>query len=886
MLRCYFILLYLIIFSSRVSGQQRSVQGTVKSDGGEKLVAAIITLVNQKGTVLKYAGTDEKGGFSLNMPVSREELWLEVSYFGYHKERLKIESDRNIYDFILATDPIGLKEVKIKNAPVVRQGDTLSYHVESFATEQDRSIGDVLRRMPGIEIASDGAIYHNGEKIQNLYIHGDNLMEGRYGLATKAIRREMIVRVDVIQNHQPVNVLRDKVRSDKTSLNLVLKDENSLKLSGKMMLGGGLPGQADVSLSPILLNKRIKMLNMAGFNNAGVDFKADFRQLGNSGLSSETEHVQPQVSLSQGTAGPPDLPLKNYYFNRSGILNLNNSFTTAKGMQFRLNMQGFTDKNTLNYDAVQENYLEKDTLVYREHQALRNKSRMLNVALNSMVNKKNYFFNNRLKISLSRSNGQSTLGFNNRAFKQRMDKYLYNFSNDLNWIPALKNKGIAEFRWMIGKNTDSQRLGIGKGYISDFMGTGSLDSVRQQVSLPAFISDVYLSYKLAGTVLTQDYKLGYAYEALHLDTRLDYWENNDPNHYPGDVGNDLRWKRDSFYFLPTYQLKAGRWWSQVDFPLSLQKIKYRQSDYHLNETHFKPLFTPKASLRYDFSQERRLTARYSFNRALGNITHIYRGAVLQNYRVLQANNAGLQEGQTHSAALNYEYQRSAKMLFANIGGFYNKTSANTLASTVLEGNVQKTVLLDYPNFVSNTGLNGGVSKYLFGPKATVGLKGNWSLARFEQIINGDRQPFDGNTLALRASLNRRFLDRINLVWQPVFNGFVSSQKNETQARASHRSYRISQEVNLGIEFMNNVLWEITATHSYSRQSNSREVKYFFLDSRLRYGNRKKKADVSLELVNLLNIRDYTLYSLYSNQLMMNHYTLRGRMVNLRADFYF
>lgn len=33
------------------------------------------------------------------------------------------------------------------------QGDTISYTVGSFAQAQDRSIGDVLKRMPGITAA-------------------------------------------------------------------------------------------------------------------------------------------------------------------------------------------------------------------------------------------------------------------------------------------------------------------------------------------------------------------------------------------------------------------------------------------------------------------------------------------------------------------------------------------------------------------------------------------------------------------------------------------------------------------------------------------------------------------------------------------------------------
>src|SRR5699024_6873654 len=129
------------------------------------------------------------------------------------------------------------------------------------AQPEDRSVGDVLRRMPGIDIGDDGTIYYNGKPIENLYIHGDDLMNGRYGLATKAIRKEDIKAIDVIRNHQPIKVLQNKIYTNKTAINLILKDENKLKLSTQLMTGGGLPQQYDAAVTPIVLNKNIKMIN-------------------------------------------------------------------------------------------------------------------------------------------------------------------------------------------------------------------------------------------------------------------------------------------------------------------------------------------------------------------------------------------------------------------------------------------------------------------------------------------------------------------------------------------------------------------------------------------------------------------------------------------------
>ena len=49
-----------------------------------------------------------------------------------------------------------LKEVIVK-APKIRQmGDTINYSVLSFIDETDRSIGDVLKKLPGVQVLFAG----------------------------------------------------------------------------------------------------------------------------------------------------------------------------------------------------------------------------------------------------------------------------------------------------------------------------------------------------------------------------------------------------------------------------------------------------------------------------------------------------------------------------------------------------------------------------------------------------------------------------------------------------------------------------------------------------------------------------------------------------------
>jgi hypothetical protein len=82
----------------------------------------------------------------------------------------------------------------------------------------------------------------------------------------------MIKNVEVIQHHQPIKMLQNKKPTDAVAINLVLKDENSLKLSGQAMVGAGLPEQYDAALNTMTFNKKFKMLNVLKANNSGIDY--------------------------------------------------------------------------------------------------------------------------------------------------------------------------------------------------------------------------------------------------------------------------------------------------------------------------------------------------------------------------------------------------------------------------------------------------------------------------------------------------------------------------------------------------------------------------------------------------------------------------------------
>jgi hypothetical protein len=144
---------------------------------------------------------------------------------GYAIKTVQLKSSNQQISFVLNTAPINLPNVTVQNPkPFLKyKADTLSYAVDSFTQKQDRTIGDVLRKMPGIEVDANGKISYNGKSISNFYIDGDNLLDDKYNIATNSIAANMVKDVQVLENHQPIKVLKDATVSDKVAINLNLK---------------------------------------------------------------------------------------------------------------------------------------------------------------------------------------------------------------------------------------------------------------------------------------------------------------------------------------------------------------------------------------------------------------------------------------------------------------------------------------------------------------------------------------------------------------------------------------------------------------------------------------------------------------------------------------
>lgn len=886
--KCITISFVVSLFSPELIAQQKIITVIVKDTADHPMEGASVSLLDNNNLVINYGFADKKG--YVELALSQNGYLLSVSYVGYKKLKQKLEPGKYAYNIRLHPELKSLEDVEVKTrSPTELHGDTLKYIVKSFAAAEDRTIEDVLKRLPGIEIDKNGYIYFNGKKIENLYIEGDDLMDGRYSMATKVIKKELIESVDIINHYQPVKVLKDKVFTNNIALNLVLQNENELKLSAASRLGFGIPAQTEVSIAPILLNKRIKTLNRIAYNNAGIDYRGEMKQLGNPNFISNMTIDKKDVDLSAGNIAMPDVPMNYYYQNSSAIFNLNTLYKTKNEIQFKLNGNLYADRNKLTYENEIINFLLNDTINYSGRQAITAKPLLLNGSFNVMINRTNYFLNNSLKVDVNNEKFSALTAFNGNEFLQGLAKNTLELANDFNWIPAIKKKGVFEVRWYAAYGTNKQHLDIGNGYYFDIVPQrGYYDKVIQQLRSPSFFNNAYVAYKIPAQKVYQEYKLGYTSLRQKLNSRLNLIDDGLVLPYANDKGNDITLQSSSVYFLCHYQLKFQNFRSDINLPLSLQKLQTEQPYYTLSRQKKRLLFLPNLNFTYNFNNEQYIQASYSLQNTFGDITNSYNGAILLDYKRLQSYNEEFPQQKMHNADLSYFYQKSIKLFYSNIGLSYNYLDNNMVLSDSFSNNIVRTVFLSYPNHQTSLNLHAGISKYLISLKTKVGLNAQKQWVLNMQFVNGELLHFRNNNFSFHFSADKKIRKIFDIDYHALFSWLQTkpSDKINDQQFSSNSLFYFDQKLRLSFGAFKNFYIETTGIHRINKQSGLNKTGFFFMDADIKRLKLFRGVDVELNCYNLFNIKNYRISFQNQNQVLTNRFQLRGRCFFFRFNYSF
>ncbi|HOD57440.1 MAG TPA: carboxypeptidase-like regulatory domain-containing protein [Bacteroidales bacterium] len=371
--KCYIFLLF-FLFPLEICGQVVISGKVTDSKTGKAVPDANVLLLTKDGkSFYAYTITAEEGLFKLTSNAKVDSLMLKVTGFNIKEQKKIIENRTQIVDLQVQEQALNIREVTVKSEPIVRRSDTVNYYVTNFIDSLDRSIGDVLKKMPGIEVRESGEIRYLGKSINRFYVEGLDLLKGRYGVGTRNIQAKDIATVQILENHQPVKALEDIDFSTDPAINLKLKESAKGTFNSVVQIGGGYkPIMWNGELTTIFFGRKFQTLNTYKTNNTGEDVSRE--------LKSFYGGLDAAVSLLGILApGAPAIDRQRYLNNNVHAVSVNTLNVLKNDYQLNINGSYLHDRQLSDASSVTTYYMQNSLpLVIPEQSSVSRKTDQIN----------------------------------------------------------------------------------------------------------------------------------------------------------------------------------------------------------------------------------------------------------------------------------------------------------------------------------------------------------------------------------------------------------------------------------------------------------------------------------------------------------------------------
>jgi len=874
MRKLFLLMLCYGAFSARA---QTMISGIVSSKAEGKGLAGVSVSVKEKNAagMLAFVLTADKGMYNLKFKSQADSVIVVFSGFNLKKEFIMLANKTQHLDFSMTSESIKLREVKVKLPKIRQLSDTLNYNVEAFSDKNDRTIGDVLKKMPGIRVNENGSITYNNKPINKFYIESKDLLQGRYGLATNNIEFKDVATVQVLENHQPIKALKDKEFTDEGAINLKLKDTAKGILVANTQLG--------IGLSPLLWNNEL-VTTYFDKNRQGINtYKGN--NSGNNVLA-EMAYLYPGANFAGSQGGmlsvqspsAPAISEKRYLFNQSHTGSVNQLWTYGKDLQLNANINYINDRQEKESYARSVYYLPGDSLLAIE-EALKSieRSNTVETSLQLNANTDQYYLDNAFKVSGKWSREEGTI----QNIFQDLNKPVFKISNIFSLIRNHKKSTVRIYSSNAYSSTPQDLKVHPVLYPDLFPEAESSGFIRQELRQGQFSSASKFVYGLDKGHWKQNYTLGLNANIQTLASELQSGNTSGEQFIvPDSLRNNLKWNACEFYLSPDYIYNKDRLRITAATPLIYTFLYSYNRITALEKKVRRLFFNPSLNIRYELNLLWNISASVLYGNELGGIESGLTGYLMPSYRSLVRNEGELPEQKKQSYNFNLSYRHPLHAIFWNLSTSYIKNSMNLLYGYNYEGirSLKETYLI--PNISESYIFYSRLSKGLDFLSSTLVLEVDYSKSKAVQISNGELIGFTNQRFGLRpeisgklskwASLSYRFQYSRSINKVPGDQGRFAPISNTVQ-RTQLNFFPINGlTLNLGLEhFYNSVIISGTKSLNFADVG----AKYVF-----------KRMEFNLDYTNILNARQYVSASYTDISTFYTAYQLRPAQVLMKVRF--
>ena len=895
-------LAFLLIFTTLIFAQ-KTISGKVYGEDKKPLPSASVTIEEiGKNAILSYAITDSKGNYSVTFTSKDAKVNVKVKAFNYKTTINQYDNATQTLNFTLEEQATEIKEVKLKTKLVTKRGDTISYDLKSFESKADRTLADVLKKMPGVEVNKDGSILYQGEPINKFYVNGKDLMEGGYGTINNSLPKDAVQKVEIMENHQPVKILQDKVASENAAINVKLKNSVTMTGRGEASLGVA-PSLWNLKLSPMLFTPKVQWVLNYKTNNIGdqVERENQIMAFGNRFEGVRRNFSENSWLNVENAATPTNIPVNRYLFNNVHYLSANLLTSLSKDWEFKANTS-YTN-NAIDRESVVNTYNANGNLTNRTSIA---NNFYTNQAKGEIIFSKNanksFFKNTTTYNGLWNTDVAKTVNVINSD--QRNKTPSNNFQNSLSAIIPWKEK-LVNVMSFISYRDDKQDLFINPAKYVPSLQTEAQNSdmIHQFLNLKTLETIHSASVGFSKNSWTFTPEVGVNYTTNKLITDLNGETSGGVQNFGINYENNLKFKSLKPYAQMMANFKKGGFEANLTFPVNFNNITATDSQ-SLDKSLNKVTYEPRLFARYDLTSFWKISAFSGISNSFGTINDIYSGKILLSTNNLSTKDTDIQQSTSKFVGSALEYRNPLNNIFFNVRYNFNDRSNNISYRNFLNISTQQLTVKGYnlENVGNSNSIRTELGKYFpkFKTNASVGY--SYSLGKSQQLqailittsddisnfpppTEADFQNVKSNNQGITFKFNNNYFS-----WLSVdYNASLSFVKSEifgtkyTKNTSKNFNHTLSTYLYPIKDHTIGFTWdELQFQNAGETKKNS------FYDISYQYSLVQEKMDIELKVVNIANTNVFEdiRFDSQLNQVRQTSVNIRSRQVLLTVKFNF
>ena len=851
-----YIIVYLF-YTCSVYSQPVHISGKVTNEKKEPLERVFVTIRYIAGArILAYTQTSGTGSFELKRDlndIQPDVLELNFTCLGYAPQTRSIPENNQPLLIEMAEASIELKEVIVKGHKISLRSDTVIYTVAAFSAIEDRTIGDVLKRMPGIDVLPGGQIKYQGQDLNKFYVEGSDLMGGRYGLITNNISHKDIARVEIMENHQPIKALQDLVFSASPAMNIILNEDAKTRWAGAVKAGAGIPRLWIAEAFAMRFKAKTQTFNTWKGNNTGNESfelnvfisPSDLTPINNPQLSTYI-HVSPSVANGIGSSRST--------FNQTNNLTSNNLIKIKKDVDLISEFSGSLDRRESEFVSQTIYFFGNDQVSIEDKtENANNFTKALNGSIRLKSNQKTHYINNHFKFSYDQSDPSiSTLG----TYPNRQKAGIENrkISNDFD---ILRRTGNSFFTFRSNNDFASK---------PQFLEVTKNDQlpVRENIGLWSFHSNNSLDYSIKiGKVRVQTpVKLSYQHRQIENER--------------SELKNSLNTDKLKLDFTPSFNYDLHDFRFSVSGVLFYQYISLEKQKHHFYGAN------PRFSLNWTISSRLKTGASFSYSKNLPDENLYYYGNIMNSYRSLTAGYIDFSTGKTANFSTSMEYKDVIKTLFADL-----RFSLSRGRQTKITGQdfVDDYIIsYYYPGKQTNEMLyvSGSLSKGIERISGIIAFYPLYIKSRSSISRNGIMIPFSSDSYNIKGRVNSKLSKKSSLTYEVTYGHSINRMDANRQYFSSNR---MSESLKLTYSPIKILQMSYVFDHYCNELSQNNFKNFFFSDISASFlpGNRWEFA---CSIKNIFNEKHYSYFIESELTSFYRSYTIRPRNVLVSATYRF